>query len=81
VIGISIINAPRQRKKDRSPSLRGALDIQDHTAIAEVPSDMDAEITALEGETVQGAAGQSRHDVRVADGEGEIGVSIRREVV
>jgi len=32
-------------------------------------------------ETVQGAAGQAGHDVRVADGEGEVGVSSRREVV
>ena len=32
-------------------------------------------------ETVQGAAGQDGDDVRVADGEGEVGVNIREEVV
>ena len=31
--------------------------------------------------TVQGAGGQAGHDVRVADGEGEVGVSMRQEVV
>jgi len=37
--------------------------------------------TASTRETVQGVAGQGGHDVRVADGEGEVGVSIRQEVV
>ena len=32
-------------------------------------------------ETVQGAAGQAGHDAGVVDGEGEVGVSIRQEVV
>ena len=32
-------------------------------------------------ETVQGAAGQGGHDVRVADGEGEVGVNILAEIL
>ena len=32
-------------------------------------------------ETVQGAAGQRGHDVRVVDGEGEVGMRIQQEVV
>ena len=32
-------------------------------------------------ETVQGAAGQGGDDVRVADGDGEVGVKKRREFV
>ena len=34
--------------------------------------------TASTRETVQGVAGQGGHDVRVADGEGEVGVSNRQ---
>jgi len=105
----------------------GLPSTNEQTAIAEILSDMDAEIAALEGklskarqvkqgmmselltgkitisgklrvesgnperhgcrshraggETVQGAAGQAGHDVRAADGKGEAGVSVRREVV
>ena len=32
-------------------------------------------------ETVQGAAGQTGHDVHVADGKGEVDVNIRQGVV
>ena len=41
-------------------------DEKEQTAIAEILSDMDAEIAALEGKLSK-AAGQAGHDVRVAD--------------
>ena len=47
----------------------------------ETVSDMDTEVTALEEKLSTVREVKAGHDVRVADGEGEVGVRMWQEVV